>query len=78
MSQERKDHPAGGSGDAWQAAIDEGIDVSLLEYLLTLTPAERLERHEQALALVRAMRQAGIDYYGYDPRPPETPGRPER
>lgn len=59
--------------DAWQAAIDEGIDVSQIEYLLTLTPTERLLRHDQALELVRALRQAGIDYYGFDPRPPETP-----
>ena len=62
------------SSDAWQAAIDFGIDVCQLEYLLSLTPAERLERHDQALALVRAMREAGINYYGYDPRLPETPG----
>jgi hypothetical protein len=49
--------------DAWQAAIDYGIDVSQIEYLLTLTPTERLERHEQA---------AGKRYYGFDPRHPET------
>jgi len=53
--------------DPWQAAVDEGIDVSQLEYLLSLTPEERLKRHGQCLALVRAMRQAGIDYYGFDP-----------
>jgi len=65
-------------GDAWQAAIDYGIDVHQLEYLLTLTPAERLQRHEQALVLVRAMREAGIRYYGFDPRLAETPERPSR
>ncbi len=65
-------------GCAWQAAIDYGIDVSQLEYLLTLTPAERLRRHDQALELVRAMRRAGIEYYGFDPRLPETPDRPQR
>ena len=64
--------------DAWQAAIDYGIDVSQLDYLLTLTPAERLIRHDQALELVRAMRQAGLKYYGFDPRPPEVPDRPPR
>ncbi len=63
-------------GHAWQAAIDYGIDVHQLEYLLTLTPAGRLQRHEQALALVRAMREAGIKYYGFDPRLAETPERP--
>ena len=64
--------------DAWQAAIEYGIDVSQLDYLLTLTPTERLIRHDQALELVRAMRQAGINYYGFDPRPPEMPDRPPR
>ena len=59
-------------GDAWQAALDYGIDLSQTEYLLSLTPAQRLERHEQALTLVRAMRQAGIKHYGFDPRHPET------
>jgi len=58
-------------GDAWQAALDFGIDLSQTEYLLTLSPAERLERHEQALALVRALREAGKRYYGFDPRNPD-------
>ncbi len=58
---------------ARRAAIDYGIDLSITDYLLTLTPEQRLERHDQALELVRALRQAGIDYYGFDPRnPPET------
>ena len=57
--------------------MDFGIDVSQIEYLLTLTPAERLVRHDQALVLVRAMREASIAYYGYDPRPAEAPDRPE-
>ncbi|MBK8268173.1 MAG: hypothetical protein IPK83_07635 [Planctomycetes bacterium] len=57
--------------DAWQAAIDYGIDVSLLEYNLSLTPEERILKHERNLELVRAMRQAAIDYHGYDPRFPE-------
>jgi hypothetical protein len=61
--------------DEWQAAIDEGIDVSQLEYLLTLTPAERLLRHEQAVELVRAVRQAGIKHYGFDPRDLEAAER---
>jgi len=64
--------------DARQAAIDYGIDVSQTDYLLTLTPTERLERHDQALELIRALRQAGIEYYGFDPRLPETPDRSQR
>lgn len=59
-------------GDAWQAAIDFGIDVSQIEHLLTLTPTERFRRHAQALALVQEMRAAGKRHYGFDPRHPET------
>lgn len=58
---------------ARRAALEYGIDLSITDYLLTLTPDERLERHDQALELVRALRQAGIEHYGFDPRnPPET------
>jgi hypothetical protein len=53
---------------AFQHAKDFGIDLCQLEYLLTLTPAERLRRHDAALALVMAAREAGIRYYGFDPR----------
>ena len=56
-----------------QAALDYGIDLTITDYLLTLTPEQRLERHDQALELVKALRQARIDYYGFDPRnPPEA------
>ena len=61
------------SRSAYQDAVEYGIDVWQLEYLLTLTPAERLKRHDAALALVLAVREAGIRYYGFDPRHPEAP-----
>lgn len=61
---------------ARQAAIDYGIDVIQLEYLLTLTPAERLERHEQFLSLVEAVREGGRRHYGCDPRNPGATGEP--
>ncbi len=61
-------------GDAWQRAIDFGIDVAQLEYLLTLTPHERIERHDRALELVRALRAAGREHSGFDLRYPEAPG----
>jgi hypothetical protein len=64
--------------DPWQAAIDYGIDVTQLEHNLTLTPAERITQHDRALELVRALRQAGIQHYGFDPRLPQPPGLPER
>ena len=57
---------------ACQAAAEYGIDVWQLEYNLTLTPAERLKRHDAALALVLAAREAGIRYYGLDPRSPKA------
>jgi hypothetical protein len=58
---------------AYQDAVEYGIDICQLEYLLTLTPMERLLRHDAALAFVLAAREAGIQYYGFDPRHPETP-----
>lgn len=48
--------------------FEDDIDVDLLEYLQTLTPAQRIERHEAALELVRALRKAGTEHYGFDPR----------
>ena len=65
-----------GRDSTWRAAIAYGIDMSQTEYLLRLTPGERLRRHSRALAAVRAMRAAGVRYYGFDPRIPETPKRP--
>ena len=56
-----------GHNSACQDAVEYGIDVYQLEYLLTLTPAERLVRHDAALALVLAAREAGIRYYGFNP-----------
>jgi len=58
---------------AYQNAMEFGIDICQLEYLLTLSPLERLVRHDAALALVLAAREAGIRYYGFNPRHPETP-----
>jgi hypothetical protein len=56
----------------YQAAADYGIDMQQLEYLLTLTPWERVLRHEAAREFVLAAREAGIRYYGIDPRHPES------
>ena len=53
---------------AHRSAEDDDIDVDLLDYLQTLTPSERIERHEAALELVRALRKAGTEHYGFDPR----------
>ncbi len=53
-----------------QETEDDDIDVNLLDYLQTLTPAQRIERHEAALELVRELRKAGTEHYGFDPRAP--------
>lgn len=72
------ENEAGGNGesDAIRAAREYGIDLSLTDYLLSLTPLERLERHDQALELIRAARAAGREHYGFDPRPAATPQQP--
>lgn len=57
---------------AYKDASEFGIDTYQLEYLLTLTPAERLKRHDAALTFVLAARKAGIKYYGFDPRSTEA------
>jgi hypothetical protein len=57
----------------YQAAADYGIDMHQLEYLLTLSPWERVLKHEAARNFVLAAREAGIRYYGVNPRHPETP-----
>ncbi len=76
MSEERPETGSAEARSAWQAAIDFGIDVGQIEFLLTLTPEERLVRHEQARELVRALREAGRQYYGFDPRDPEAADGP--
>lgn len=38
-------------GPAWQAAIDYGIDVTLLERNLDLSPTDRMRQHDEALRL---------------------------
>lgn len=72
MPQEKDTKIRNEHGPAYQDAIEYGFDINQLEYLLTLTPAERLVRHDAALALVVAAREAGIRYYGFDPRHPEA------
>ena len=72
LSSESIDWAKDGPMRAYQNAIEYGIDMFQLEYLLTLTPAERLRRHDASLAFVLAARKAGIKYYGFDPRSSEA------
>ncbi|MBK7999190.1 MAG: hypothetical protein IPK15_10880 [Verrucomicrobia bacterium] len=46
------------AGPAWRAAFAQGIDMSLIEENLRLTPWERLLANDRALSLVRALQQA--------------------
>ena len=45
------------AGPAWRKAAEMGMDMSLIECNLELTPWERLLRNDGALALVRALQQ---------------------
>ena len=53
-------------------ALSPDVDLDFIDYLLSLSPAERIRRHDQALELVRALRQAGKRLYGFDPRASEA------
>lgn len=46
------------------------IDVDLIDFLLTLTPAERIRRQLDALELVRALRTAREKQLTTDADPP--------
>jgi hypothetical protein len=64
---DQKESFSGPSTDALKNAREYGIDTGQLEFLLTLSPAERLRLHDIARPLIIAARQAGIHYYGFDP-----------
>jgi len=48
------------AGPAWRAACDSGLDMSLLEHTLRLTPAQRLEEHQQVLDFLLSVQSAGL------------------
>lgn len=45
------EHLRSEGGPAWQAAIEYGIDVTLLERNLALSPTDRMRQHDEALRL---------------------------
>lgn len=47
------------------------VDLSLLDYNLSLTVAERIERNGDALKLVRALENVRRQWYGSDAGSPE-------
>jgi hypothetical protein len=58
------------SGDV----MDGDVDVSLIEYNLSLTIAERIRQHDRALAMANAFRRAGAKAHGISaPGAIETP-----
>jgi hypothetical protein len=55
-------------GPAWQAALDQGLDMSLVELSLRKTPWQRMLDHDAALDFALALRKAGRKLYAEPPR----------
>jgi hypothetical protein len=47
------------AGPAWRAAHAAGIDMSLIEYSLKLTPEQRLAEHQQVVNFLLEIQVAG-------------------
>jgi hypothetical protein len=47
------------AGPAWRAASNAGIDMSLIEHTLSLTPEERLAEHQQLLDWLLTIKGVG-------------------
>jgi len=47
------------AGPAWRAAHAEGIDMSLIEDSLKLTPEQRLAEHQQVIDFLLEVQKAG-------------------
>ena len=47
------------TGPAWRAAHDAGLDMSLVESALQLTPEERLAEHQQVIDFLLEVQAAG-------------------
>ena len=48
------------AGPAWRAAMKAGIDMSLIEHALTLTPEQRLAEHQQVIDFLLTIQGAGL------------------
>lgn len=46
------------AGPMWRAACDAGVDMSLVEDALQMSPAERLRAHQRALNQILTVMQA--------------------
>ena len=47
------------AGPAWRAAHAAGIDMSLIEEALKLTPEQRLAEHQQVIDFLLEIQEAG-------------------
>ncbi|HEX3720301.1 MAG TPA: hypothetical protein VH595_20305 [Verrucomicrobiae bacterium] len=47
------------AGPEWRAAFAAGIDMSLIEDALALTPEERLAEHQQVIDFLLNVQEAG-------------------
>ena len=57
---------------------DDDFDLALLEYLQTLTVAQRMALNDATQEAVRALRKAGEEFYGFDPRAVASAAETER
>ncbi|MDI6736321.1 MAG: hypothetical protein QME42_09070 [bacterium] len=64
MNKRKEAIPEYKNKDAIQEAIDYGLDVTLLYERVTLTPTERIERHQQSLEFAEELKRAGERKYG--------------
>ena len=62
--------------NAVERAVSYGIDVSILDANLRLTPTERLIAHQRALETALALREAGARYYAGLSETARGPRRP--
>jgi hypothetical protein len=47
------------AGPAWRAAHEYGLDMTLLEASLKMTPEERLAEHQQVIDFLLEVQEAG-------------------
>lgn len=47
------------AGPAWRAAMESGIDMSLIEHSLLLLPEQRLAEHQQVIDFLLQVQEAG-------------------
>jgi len=50
------------AGPAWREAMAAGIDMSLIEHALTLTPEQRLAEHQQVIDFLITIQGAGLPH----------------